>query len=323
NTIELNSETFIQCDLVHYKSGKSAFVLSWDHILMDGRGAGILIKHLSSVHYFNANDLHHFFPKEETKVSIYQYIKNMYKVKHFIEKSSKAPIASVTQKIENEGIPLYHTLVFEKEIVEQIEKNAVKKGARFGLNLFLIASCAHVVNKLNKKRNSVGDLWFPIPYDGRLRGAKGPIVTNNVSTLFYRFSQTDLNSIEKTIESLNKQMAEQLKMEMPKKYNMLLNMMRHIPNRLYYFLVNRSSEGSFASFLYTSTGENIQHMEQLFDKQIENVQIYPQHTYPPGLTFSFLRFNGSIRLNFAYISTSISEKELEEMKNNLNKILLD
>ena len=99
-------------------------------------------------------------------------------------------------------------------------------------------------------------------------------------------------------------------------------MMRHIPLGLYHFLTNRNSKSIFASFLYTSTGENIHDMKTLINKPINDVIIFPPQTFPPGLTFSFLRHNNVLKLNIVYSDQTINENDLEFIEKNIKELLL-
>jgi len=321
--IPIDALRFIDCDLVHFAS-HSMLVLSWNHIVMDGKGIGMFLQHLNEIE--SGGEMHSLdvlFPPHEKKPNIIAYIRNMYKVKRFIQASSKSPIASVADK-RSTSIEHFDNYIieFNKEETAQIAKNAVTKGARFGPNLFYLAGCAHAVNNINAQRGRAGTMWMPIPYDGRLRGAFGPVISNFVAYLFYRLPQADLADVETTVKSFTRQMTEQMKDEMPKKYGMLLNMLRHIPLGLYYFLINRTGEGTFASFLYSSTGENFNRFETMFGEPVTGLTIFPSPTFPPGLTFSFLKHNNALNINIAYSSDIISNIELDTIVTQLKQLLL-
>ena len=117
-------------------------------------------------------------------------------------------------------------------------------------------------------------------------------------------------------------MAAQLKINMPQQYTMLLNMMRHIPIGLYYFLINRTGEGSIASFLYSSTGDNFNAITELFNEPVNRLSIFPSSTFPPGLTFSFLKHAGALNINIAYSPDIISNIELDTIEKGLKDLLL-
>ncbi len=324
--IPITSSSLIECDHVLYPSGKVAVVLSWHHILMDGRGSGLLMRHLSGqIEYGNENFLD-FFPKVEKKISFLTYVRNMYKVKHFIQRSSKGPIASIASKRINDNTELsfgLRTICFDEHDTRLIDQYALQNGARFGANNFLIAACAQTVHQVNLKRGTKGIIWIPIPYDGRKRGGRGPLVTNCISFLFYRLERTQLESIPLSIKAINEQMSDQIKMEMPKKYNLLLDMMRHIPIGLYRFLTTRSSKGAVSSFLFTSAGEGSWDMNELSEHSFSDILIIPPMTFPPGLTFSFLRVNNSLKMNIVYSDCCVNADELSFMETKLRSILVE
>lgn len=321
--IPIDADFFAEFDIVRYPSGKSCFIISWNHILLDGRGIGMLVDHLNGLYTGHSHELSKLFPPLEKKPNIIRYIRNMYEVKRFIQTSSRRPIASVAEKNASSRQHFSNKLIrFSAEETKKIDANAFANGARFGANLFYLACCAHTVNALKQQRGNAGTMWMPIPYDGRLKGSFGPIVSNFVAYLFYRLPQEELQSVKQTVAAFNKQMAAQLKDEMPRKYNMLLQMMRHIPLGLYYFLISRTGEGSFASFLYSSTGNNFSKLDTFLGEPVQMLTIFPSSTFPPGLTFSFLRHKDALNINIAYSSDIISNIELDFIEAHLPKLLL-
>ncbi len=319
--ITLDNKSQIEFDLIRYPTQKVAIIISWHHIVMDARGSRLLTAHLSNPLTHDPSFFTDFFPVKAKRGSLIQYIRNMYEVKHFIENSSRAPIATVSQPGITKRNFKIQTIHFTTRETEQIDKTAKENGARFGANAFLLACCAHLVNEINKIRGSAGTIWLPVPYDGRKRGGHGPIVTNCISFLFYRLPQSDLTSLKKTVASINQQMSDQIKNDWPKKFNMLLDMMRYFPLRLHYFLSNRPSKGVVSSFLYTSAGEDTWDTNRLLTDHIEDVLIIPPLVFPPGLTFSFSRHNNTLRMNIVYCSNILKEAELDVMHRYINRFL--
>ncbi len=322
--IPLYGNRFIECDLVHYPGQKQAIVISWNHILLDGKGIGMLVQHLNEVYEGKLVHLQEtFFPGKEKRKGLLSHIRNMYKVKRFIEASSKAPIASIASgQRRNTGSFNNHVIWFTAEETSKIAANATRHGARFGPNLFYLACCAHAVHTINQHRKKAGPLWVPIPYDGRLRGAFGPVITNTVAFLFYRLPLPSLTGIAQTVSSLLAQMTAQMKERMPQRYSQLLDMMRHIPLGLYYFLVSRSGEGSFSSFLYSATGDNFNNITQFLGRPVCDLTIYPSPTFPPGLTFSCLKHRDALNINIAYSPDIVDTFELDMIVQNLKRQLL-
>ncbi len=322
--ITIEADRFIEADLLHYPSGACAFILSWNHILLDAKGTTLLFDHLNHITDNNTANFDNFFPAPEKKPNIIRYIRNMYKVKKFVQTSSKAPVSSITDKHtrSSEGITRYKTFHFDVAQSKKIHDNAFKTGSRFGPTLFFIACCSHVIYKHNLQQNRKGDIWIPVPYDGRLKGAIGPLISNCVAFLFYRIGPDEMSTVNQTIKSLSAQMTAQIKDQMPQKYSMFLNMMRHIPLWLYYFLISRTGEGTFASFLYTSTGDNFNNLKSLFGEPLTDLALIPALTFPPGFTFVFLKHDDELNVDIAYSPDVISDNDLHLIEQNLQELLL-
>lgn len=322
--ITIESTRFVEADLVHYPSGGCAFILSWNHILLDAKGTTLLFEHLNLLSENKPQNFDIFFPGKEKKTDIITYIRNMYKVKKFVQTSSKTPVSSVacTSVKTGDGKTLTKIISFNETETKKINANAFKTGSRFGPTLYLVACCSHVINFLNHQKNKAGDIWLPIPYDGRLRGAAGPLISNCVSFLFYRIAADEMNTIPETVKCLSNQMTAQIKDGIPQRYSMFLNMMRHMPLWLYYFLISRTSKGVFASFLYTSTGDNFNNLKSLFGEPIRNLNMIPALTFPPGLTFVFLKHDNELNINIAYSPDVINNNELHLIEEKIKEILL-
>ena len=321
--IPIKNSCLLEFDIINYESKKNTLILSWNHILMDGRGSGMLVRHLNNPSQIDDKLFSRFFPSAEKKTNLFSAIKNMYAVKSFIENSSRAPISFIkSESVKTTTRFKIKVISFSEEETKTIQENAAINGSKLGSNVFLMACCAQAVHGLNQNKNNAGPIWIPVPYDGRKRGSVGPIITNCISFLFYRVSKNDLITLKETVKSINAQMAHQLKIEMPKKYNMLLNMMRHIPINLYSFLTTRSSKGVVASFLYSSAGEDFRDMTSLLHDATAEITIIPPFTYPPGLTFSFLRQNNALKMTLVYCENTLSTKDLSLLETHIQKNLL-
>jgi hypothetical protein len=322
--ITVESDRFIEADIVYYPSGSSAFILSWNHILLDAKGTTLLFEHLNHLSENTSQRFDVFFPPKEKKTNIFTYIDNMYKVKKFVQTCARPPVSSVAFAKTKHGDEqtLNRTIAFNADETARIAGNALKTGSRFGPTLYFIACCSQVIHLFNKQKNKAGDLWLPIPYDGRLRGAAGPLISNCVSFLFYRLPENVLADVPQTVKCLSTQMKSQIGDGIPQRYTMFLNMMRHIPLWLYYFLVNRTGKGVFASFLYTSTGDNFNELRSLFGEPLRDLNMIPALTFPPGLTFVFLKHDDELNINIAYSPDIINNNELHLIEEKIKEILL-
>lgn len=322
--ITVDNKRLIEADLVFYPSGSCAFILSWNHIVLDAKGTSLLFEHLNHTAENPSQDFDYFFPATEKKTNIIRHIRNMYEVKNFIQRSSRAPVSSVAKKHQKATNGKTENKIIQFNVAEtrKIQENAFKTGSRFGPTLYFVACCSHVIHLINKQRKFDADIWLPVPYDGRLRGASGPLISNCVSFLFYRIPQTELDSIPETVKCLNNQMTAQIRDRIPQKYNMFLDMMRHAPLWLYYFLISQTGEKTIASYLYTSTGDNFNELKSLFGESLSGLAMIPALTFPPGLTYVFLKHEDKLSLNITYSPDIISNNDLHLIELKIKEILL-
>lgn len=322
--IPVESSMYVEADILHYPNGESAFILSWNHILLDAKGSTLLFEHLNRVAEGIEDSLDLFFPHQQKRASIIGYIRNMYKVKAFIQKSSRKPVSSVSGKTSRTNHDKSENLIinFSAEETLAIQKAGFAAGSRFGPTHYFLSCCAQIIHRLNVQRNRQGPMWIPVPYDGRLKGGIGPLFSNCVSFIFYRLEMDQLDEVKHTVKELSKQMTDQIRQGMPKKYDRLLSMMRHIPLGLYYFLISRTGEGSFASFLYTSTGDNFNQMNHLFGEPVTEISMIPALTFPPGFTFVFMKHDDELSLNISYSPDVITEAELNFVVKEIKALLL-
>lgn len=318
DNFSLQSDQLVRFHTYKTIDNKLKLVFSFHHILIDGRGSGLLIKHLTSDLHISENSFSSIFPKPIKKINFIHHLINMFQVKKFVENTMRKPIGHpASTPIKNHEY-LLSIKDFTAEETVLIDKNAKENGARFGSNLYQIACCAHAVQKFTTDES---DLWLPVPYDGRKRGSNGPMISNNISFLFYRLSFKDNPTIEDTVNDVYKQMNHQLKLAIPKKYNELLQFMKFIPKRFYYWMTTNAGKGAISTFLYSSSGEAVWDTSN-FSEDLSDTLLIPPFTYPPGLSITFLRYNGTLKMNIAVSSNKIDKIKLSLLEEKLVELLL-
>jgi hypothetical protein len=300
-------------DLVYRTNGNTTIILSWHHLLMDGHGAILLLKQI-------APDL--------TTTSPYIYdsgkprllgIKSFWqaaRAKFFVDRISRKPLsgfmdikrtATRKQKI--------HIINFTSAETEHVDQIAPRLGARFGRSPFYLACTTRTVYALLKKKGiTVRDFWVPVPRNQRKKGAKGPVLGNHLAFLFYRIRAVDMASLADTVKSINHQTVEQIRSGMDKAYDVLTRYLRRTPLPLYYFWIKGPKGAALASFLFTVAADHPDDLATFDGHPIVDALSLPSNISPPGLTFAFMHFRGSLRLMVLYFEGLLAEHELEELE---------
>ena len=317
---DLKKDQLLRFDTFRTSKGVLKLVMSFHHILFDGRGSRLIVRHLTQNLDFNQENLHLFFPKKIKKINFIRHTINMFQVKKYVESTMKKPIGHIANLEKEDELKKFNLVThnFTEDETKHIDKTAKDSGARFGSNLYQIA-CTAI--SISRNLNFTEDIWIPIPYDGRRRGSIGPVVSNNISFLFYRLKINELTSVSETIQSMQSQMNEQLKLEMPRKYNELLQFMKFIPKGFYFWMTTRAGKGEISSFLYSSSGESFWDTSK-FSPELTDTLLIPPFTYPPGISITFLRNDGKLKMNIAASNNKLNNKQLSLFENSLIELLL-
>lgn len=259
--------------------------------------------------------MEHFFPRRLKWLNPLKQWLNLIYVKKAVEKTNKGKTAYLTERYSQQsGFGLFsHT--FSEEETNQIRENAKANGVRFGLNFFQVTCCAKAYRTVFTTTN---DLWVPIPYDGRKRGALGTIISNHISFVFHRLIVTETTSLKEIVGQLQQQMNEQLKDELPEKYNRLLQLMRFFPTWFNHLITTKSSKGNIASFLYSSTELGESENMELISKQ----WILAPFSYPPGFTINFYTYRNQLNFHIAYSRKVTDVKQVEAFSKELIEQLI-
>jgi NRPS condensation-like uncharacterized protein len=314
-------ESHISLDVIYRTNGNSALIFSWHHLIMDGYGVVLLLKQLANG---SGNKLHYVIDNEAKDKLGLRKLANATRAKFFVDRISKKPLTSIapSKPISNRNQKL-RVIRFTEEQSAIIDKNGPVLGAQFGRSAIFLASAARgVKNLLVEKGVVINDFWIPVPKDQRKKGADGPLLGNHLSFLFYRLKADDLNSLKRTVRSVNAQMVEQIKSGMSRDYDILMTYLRRTPTPLYYFWIKGPQGGSLASFLFTVAADHPNDFLKFEGHNIKDAWSFPSGIYPPGLSFAFMRFQEKLHIMIMYFEDVISEKEIDQLEMHIKQDLL-
>lgn len=307
-------------NIVERSDGNMALIFSWHHLLLDGYGAVLLLQQL-------------FVGKEETidlagdpptLPSGIEAILDARKAVQFINQSSKGPISGVSpQETLSKATQQLKVITFTEEETATVRQKAITTGARFSPMPYLLTCVTRTVNALLQKRNQQPQtFWVPVPRDDRKKGARGPIIGNWLSFLFYRLPQAAITSKKEGVKAIQEQMMEQIKNKVPQSYNTLMHLMKWLPSQIYYFFVKRNDDNPLSGFLFTMAAEHPSDFNTVLGHRIQGVLSWPSNTVPPGLTFAVMTHQQRLNIMVLYYKEVISEEEFTFIEHQLKTDLL-
>lgn len=323
----------ISFDFVLDKGKNPSLVFTWPHVLMDARGAEFLIRHLDGK-VINDNSLtnceifHNIKPTQNKIKSLFDFPRKLRFSRKSVNCISQASQLPLTSLIPESNTVLndkkhYQVFKFTEEETAQIDKHFEAKGAFFQKSLIYLAATIRSVKSIIAKRNVPEKNYFiPVALDIRKRGSNVPIVSNQVTFLFYRITPEQTGSIEEIISSLSQQMMEQMRGEIPRSYTDMMDIFRRLPVSLYSRLISNPTKGQMASFYFSYLGEVFSDKETFFNQQIKEVIHLPSVSFPPGVSIIFYRFRNCLYAVISWVEGCLDESELALFQDILRRELL-
>jgi hypothetical protein len=322
--MSLSEGRLMAFDVVKRSSGACALVFSWHHLLMDGYGASLLLSQLAA----GMVDKHTLVASQK-KVSnrlvqrkaVRLFFQNM---KLFFTPVSQKAADSMLERFEPGVVEQnIRVLRFTKEETAELHLKAAKLGVRFGKSAFYLACSAQSVKVfLENKGRNIKHFWIPVPQDQRKKQAKGPLLGNHLSFLFYSLKAASLSSLATCTKEVERQMLEQMKMQSPEVYHQLMSWMSRLPMWIYYRFVKGPQGGSLTSFLFTVAAEHPKDLLHFQGLRVKNALSFPPNVYPPGLTFAFMPFENQLQVMVMSYANVLSEADMLFLENKMRHELL-
>lgn len=313
DTLSLKNNSFFRIDAYSF-NGKQYLLLTFHHVLFDGKGAGMMLQHLTGQLPVDNTTFSSLFPQQLKWKNPLRQWQNLIRVKKQVEQTNKAETAYLEAKNNRETGFGMTSHLFSEEETAFIRENAIKNGVRFGLNFFQVACIAKAFRTVLTETDSQ---WVPIPYNGRKRGVPGAIISNHTSFIFHRLNVTPETSLREIAVQLQQQMNEQLKCGLPEKYNDLLQLMRFFPAWFNHLVTTQSSKGKIASFLYSSTEAGEKENTELVKQQ----WILPPFSYPPGFTVNFYTYHNRLNFHIVFSRKHVDSEQINTFKTTLIHLL--
>ena len=325
--INLKADPPFHFTLLNTDHDKTILIFSWHHALMDARGAETFLHLLGSTTDELSSEI--LFPQVKHKKTLHSKYSELFSAKkheeirkHLFE-SGKAPIATVrTSRVSTKSIPIHHCITFSSTESERILDTCrdVQAGL-FQSAVFLAASARAVRNVLTKRSIPACDFHIPVPHSLRRRSSSGPLVTNQVSVLFYRIPADSLNDLKSAAHATIDNMHSLIGDEKHIKSFSYLECLTCLPLSIYSYLLKLPTKGEMASFYFSDIGDSLERFGILFGATVEDALHYPPCMYPSGLTIVFARFRGRIRIFLSTIDSSFSREDIKLFETTLREDL--
>lgn len=319
--INIRKQAPFRFDLVTYTDGSSALVFSWNHIVMDARGAELLIRQLGRTGEA-AGDLQYMAPAE-APLPVMESLQHARKVKAFLLDGNPIRPALLADRPSRQ-YNKFHIIAFSETESRQVEANCQKYLARFGKSPVLLAATLRAFQQLlGPAPHPDQQFWVPIPQDQRRKGMAGPVIANQVSFLFYRLLDTHLTDLQTAVNEISEQMISQMRAGIPKSYHIMMNLVRRMPIALYSHITKSPTRGALSSFFFSDTGHSLDDFTDFAGLPVADAIHYPPNAGIPGFTVIFMSVQNRLRAVVGYTSDTMAADKPVLFERLLRKELLE
>lgn len=304
HNLDVEREPLVSFMLVHV-GDRSAIVLRWHHALLDGRGAELLITALST----GLVDRETVTGTEMVPTT--PLTERMWEAKaarDFVWKQSTGSVAFYAPPRAPKGAQIrVRRLVLDEAQTEEADRRSGHALMRSAWNLAISAAAVSAA-----RPDAKGDyLLVPVPQDRRTRGARGPILANQLNLLFYRIRRDSLGDIGQAVKALTEQTRSIMRARLHQTYPVLLDLCRYVPLGVLNTIIRVPTWGRMATFGFSDVGDSLSELETLAGRRLVDIVHYPANMHPPGITVVFSRFRGRLSICVATLDGTISESETD------------
>jgi hypothetical protein len=316
-------------DLVRHPDLTSRLILSWNHALMDARGAELILRHLNEgMTAKGAPAIENLIKPDQRGWSLsgwWQSVKIARGSVKWLNESGGEPLFSLmpagpASACRNH----YRVLTFSEQETARIDARCQLLTAGFRRSHFFLAASLRALHAIATRRgNQTGAYLVPVPHDTRRRGANGPIFSNHLSILFYRIEPRLAGRLSDILGELSRQMTDQIRTKFPECCMAALDMFKPLPLGFYVNHLGKPTRGKFATFCFSDSGETCAGMSKMLGGPIQSVSHQVATWRPPGLTVLFWTFSGRICAQLSWVDDCLSLVEVDRLEQDLRSALLE
>lgn len=288
--------------LSHVKSEKSYLIFYWNHVFMDGFGAELLLQNLLLGKHTC------MIRPNPNPVKVSKFLDG----KKYIQSFQKRDSHQFFQEVHSEKKEL-HFLDFTGPELQTLKKQAQEVYPLGGVFFLFFAKIAlALVDTFNTPRDE--SLWASVPHDKRKVGAKGPILGNQNTFLFFDIDVS--MSVIDLAKRLHQQMKTYTQEKCFKKVDTLINSLCYF-NPGYNAKKIKGNNSNLGSFLFTQAPRNNSFFEDQQAFPVASLFNLPPCPDNPGLTFSLHETHEGYTLIFQHKKENTLPLDVDRLKKRL------
>ena len=299
----------LRLDLVRLKQGGSSLILTWNHLLFDGKGAELLVGSLFDA--VNGGPPEPFQPVKTEHIPLgVQFLKSRPAVNRFFELMMNR-YQSLSGNKPSPGRLRFRVVNFTSDESTFIRKRAEQFSGLFPLSFYL-ASATRAHREAFLSRGEDPEHYVSsIPVQLRRKWVGANPFQNRVTVLFFSMKREHLSSMADAVKAAHLQFEEMTRKGLGDSFSMILRLMRRLPSYLYMKFLGTQFSGDITSFFHSATGSFAVNLRDLAGAPVLDAYHVPSVSAPPGSGLFFGESNGRITATFSWRDGAVTEREAD------------
>ncbi len=312
--------------LIHLGNRRSILAMTFDHRLLDARGAEAFLYLLREYIAGNGRtDISDGIPLV-APAFLSNWMEKFYSGRNINRK-----VRALTRQVPD-ALPIppgkkrkmkFKVISFGADESEKIYATAYSEAGYLMEMPFLLSAVTHAIHSLFSMRG-IGEPNYLIPITVDMRTSEDirqELFFNHVSYLFFRIRSDDMENSKKLIQSVKEQMYEQVKTGLPQDICNASHLTRIAPLSVYRAIFRLPFKGKIASFCFANLGKSLFKATDFMGANIGNCFHMPRVPVPPGLGFFFNHFHGRLNLVISHLDGLMQDSEIIKIEENIRKEL--
>ena len=310
-------------DVAALAGGRWRVVLTWSHLLLDGKGAELLFVELARL--CAGTDV----PEEpcpSVAVPRLSFLERFRLTKPAMDHQTgwqQTGVPSLGGPRPRPGKAFHEVVTFDAAESAAVRSRVEKTvGALFPFT-FYVASVARAHDRVfaHRGRHPPG-YGISVPSQTRKRGARGPLFHNHVAALFFHPRREHLGTVEETAAAMKEQFATMVRRKVAESFNVVLGLMMPLPSRLFLGVVRLQFKGELCTCFHSYTGQFAPEMTRFAGARVLNGYHLPCLGAPPGTGLFFSEHGDRLNVTLSWREGVLTPEERRLMLAQLRADLL-
>jgi hypothetical protein len=304
-------------DLVLRKEGGSAIVTTWSHLLLDGKGAELILSEwlrLAETDDLTTDEQSPALMLPQDNLSLWERLKAGRASARRFGTLSRKFIRSLGGTKPTPSKARFRVVTLSPEDTSKVKEQAVRlTGALFNMPFYLACS-ARVHDTVLRGRGVVCPSFIvSLPVQIRRKGSAGPIFQNHLSILFFHLASEELATVESSTRAVQNDFMLMMRDRLDVSFLRVLGLMRRLPLSWYIAFAKSHFRGELASFFHSHTGPLSPDIRSFFGIEIRNAYHIPTVSTPPGSGIFMCERDGKLNITVSWRDGALSEAECDQM----------